>query len=105
MNIKYTAPVGVILCGETGMPYGKPALVCALNAWVTAGIAKPKKGSTSLLSETIMKEIGAHTKKILSPIPAVAVLYPAHIPADFEGVAAAEIVAVTSLLYQHFLGK
>lgn len=107
MKIVYTAPVGFILQGEIGIPYGKPALGCTLDAWVVCSVGKSagrSNGSSQYVKE-IARQIEKYTKKKYTKIPPISVQYAENIPLFYEGMQAAEIVAATAVLHEYLAGR
>lgn len=105
LSIEYKAPVSVILCGEEGIPYGKPAVGCAIDAWVSAKIQPAQTAPKGKYTTQIAHEIFARVGKKVADIPAVGVVYPDKVPPNFEGRVSAEIVATTAVLFHYFVKK
>lgn len=103
--MRYTAPVGVILQGEGGILYGKPALGCSLDAWVTGQILKRPglKKIAPLYFLEVVKEVEKEAKKKLKEQLNMKIFYPKNIHTEFEGIQAAEIVVATALVYNHLV--
>lgn len=104
MNLHYSAPIGVILLGEAGLLYGKPALGSALGAQVAGAITSQDqvlKGSCrfyDIAMESVLNSLKTPQPK--GPKPQISIELPRDIPEDFEGLEAAEIVVTTAILYE-----
>ncbi len=104
MNLQYSAPVGVVLFGETGILYGKPALGSALGAYVTGAISsqdlvlKRSCRFYDVVLENVLKSVKKPKSK--GAKPNISIDVPRGIPEDFEGLEAAEIVVTTAILYE-----
>jgi len=107
MNISYSAPVGIILSGESGLLYGKPAFGSALNVFVKAHISEGTSKSVSRFYSLVVQEVEKVSKKKLDKDfhKKISVSFPDGIPLDFEGIEAAEIVAVTALVCDLLFNK
>lgn len=99
MKITYSAPVGVILSGEEGIFYGKPALGCTLVQTVSS------QGSSRYLDDIIWAIEKFTGNKIPRNLQNTSAKLPINIPVDFEGVVAAEIVATTAVLCEQATGQ
>lgn len=104
MNLQYSAPVGVILLGEAGLLYGKPALGSALGVVVVATTTTQGQALKrscrfyDIAMESVLDSLKTSEPK--GPKPQVSIEVPRGIPEDFEGLEAAEIVVTTAILYE-----
>ncbi len=103
MKHSYAAPLGIVLSGEEGIPYGKPALGCAVDLWITVSEGSKEEEGAHYIDE-IVQEVEKETKKSFGGKVHVAVDYLEGLSSSLS-LQAAEIVATTAFLYELFMKK
>jgi mevalonate kinase len=107
--LHYSAPVGVIISGEEGLLYGRPAFGSAMNVRAEGTLRLKAQGlkSSCRYHDVVLDQVLKSTKKRDTSFlnHELNITLPIGLDADFEGVIAAEIVVTTALLYKHIMGK